>query len=168
MPAGSTYSTIATTTLGSAQSAVSFSSFSGYTDLRVIINYGLSTVTSARMKINSDTASNYSFTGIRGNGTNATSYRSSSNSVGTFAFNTFPDNTLSGTAIIDFQNYSNATTFKTWLSRSNANNGTYAGTEAIVGLWRKTPEAITSIEFNLDAGEYITGSTFTLYGIAAA
>jgi hypothetical protein len=168
MPAGSTYTPIATTTLGSATSTVTFSSISGsYTDLRFIINYGLSTVTSARLKINSDSSTNYSYTGIRGNGTNATSYRSSSSNIGTFAFNIFPDNTLSGNAIIDFQNYSNTTTNKTWLSRSNAIGGSYAGAEALVGLWRQT-SALSSVEFSLDAGQYITGSTFTLYGIASA
>jgi hypothetical protein len=36
MAAGSTYTPIATTTLGTAQSSVSFSSFSGYTDLVLV------------------------------------------------------------------------------------------------------------------------------------
>jgi hypothetical protein len=62
-------------------------------------------------------------------------------------------------------NYSNTTTYKTWLSRSGASD---RATEALVGLWRST-SAITTIALSIDAGAtYSTGSTFTLYGIAAA
>ena len=61
-------------------------------------------------------------------------------------------------------NYSNATTYKTVITRaSNANNGV----DAVVGLWRNTA-AITSINVFLGTGNLDTGSTFTLYGIKAA
>ena len=36
MPAGSTYTPIATTTLGSSQATVTFSSFTGYTDVILV------------------------------------------------------------------------------------------------------------------------------------
>ena len=68
-----------------------------------------------------------------------------------------------GTAIINVQNYSNSTTYKTTLSRHSTQ---FAG--AFVGTWRNTA-AITSITIiNLGAGGFASGSTFTLYGITAA
>jgi hypothetical protein len=65
-------------------------------------------------------------------------------------------------------NYSNATTYKTWLSRNNRASASNApGTEALVGLWRST-SAITELVIGLTGGNFDTGSTFTLYGIKAA
>jgi hypothetical protein len=67
--------------------------------------------------------------------------------------------------IVNFQNYSNSTTNKTVLARNSAPDD---AVEALVGLWRNTA-AITSIQFSNNAGaNFATGSTFTLYGIAAA
>jgi hypothetical protein len=168
MAAGSTYEKVATTTLGSAQATVTFSSISGsYTDLVLVINWAQSAVGSAFLRLNSDTGTNYSFTELRGNGSAASSTRVA-NTNAYFGYNVFPDTSISGNAIISFQNYSNATTYKTYLSRTNANSGSFAGTSAIVGLWRNT-NAITSISLSIDAAyTYSTGSTFTLYGIAAA
>jgi hypothetical protein len=66
-------------------------------------------------------------------------------------------------------NYSNSTTYKTWLVRNNnQETGTYVGTEAIVGLAQLTA-AITSITIGTASGgtdyNFASGSTFTLYGI---
>jgi hypothetical protein len=67
--------------------------------------------------------------------------------------------------IVQVQNYSNSTTYKTFLSR--ANNAANAA-DGIVGLWRST-SAITSIQFFYsDSSNIITGSSATLYGIKAA
>jgi hypothetical protein len=61
-------------------------------------------------------------------------------------------------------NYANTTTYKTILSRIN-NPGGYVN--ASVSLWRKTPEAITTLEAYA-ASNWASGTTFTLYGIKAA
>jgi hypothetical protein len=64
-------------------------------------------------------------------------------------------------------NYSNTTTYKTALNRSNQAAG---GVDATVGLWRSTA-AIDTIRFYANTNgsqNFLTGSTFTLYGIAAA
>jgi len=67
---------------------------------------------------------------------------------------------------VDFMNYSNTTTYKTWLAREG--NGTNGYVSALVGLWRNT-NAITQIKvLNTGSGNFATGSTFTLYGIKAA
>jgi hypothetical protein len=68
--------------------------------------------------------------------------------------------------IIQIQNYANTTTYKTALVRINA---TDFRTYASVVLWRKSPEAINRVNIKMEAsGNFATGSTFTLYGIAAA
>jgi hypothetical protein len=76
----STYTPIATQTLGSAAASVTFSSIpQGYTDLILVINYATSASTgNALLRFNSDTGSNYSETALIGNGTTATSDRESS------------------------------------------------------------------------------------------
>ena len=162
----STYEPIATTTLGSAQSTVTFSSISGtYTDLILILNTKGSTTNYPKINFNSDTGNNYSRTVLTGSGSAATSGRQSnvgridlssnaSNSSAEFNFN----------CIVQILNYSNSTTNKTMLSRSN-NAGD--GVDAVVGLWRNT-NAITALDIGLNTGNFAIGSTFTLYGIKAA
>lgn len=166
MAAGSTYTPIATTTLGSSQSTVTFSSFSGYTDL-VLVTSAKTTSGSndAVIRFNSDTGTNYSSTILSGSGSAASSARSTN---ATYAFlDSYGWVTSSdfNAAVTQIMNYSNSTTYKTVLSRSN---NASAGVDAIVSLWRNTA-AITSITILL-AGSltFATGSTFTLYGIAAA
>ena len=161
-----TYEPIATTTLGSAAASYTFSSIpSTYTDLRLVIN-GLQTGTSANpyITLNSDTGTNYSITVLSGNGTTATSSRGTSAAFIYCGITAEVRNTMIFMSTTDLMNYSNTTTYKTVLTR--AANASY-GTDAIVGLWRNTA-AITSITVDLDAGNWNTGSTFTLYGIKAA
>lgn len=164
MAAGNTYTQIASTTLGSA-SSVTFSSISSaYTDLRIVIvgavNTGLQNLT---CQFNGDTATNYSRTFLSGNGSSAGSGRES-----TFAnitldrYGYFSSSTTN--MLVDVMNYSNATTYKTLLSRSN---NASEGTGAVVGLWRNTA-AINSILLTLSGSTWTTGSVASLYGITAA
>jgi len=163
MAAGSTYTPIATTTLSSSTANVTFSSFSGYTDLVLVFN-GRCTSTGGWnffLQFNGDTATNYSATSIYGDGSNAASGRGSNNaSTGGY----FVDGTNPGTVISNIMNYSNSTTYKTIIGRG-ANTG--VGADARVGLWRNTA-AITSILAYSNGGNWLAGSTFTLYGIVAA
>jgi hypothetical protein len=70
------------------------------------------------------------------------------------------------TTVTNIQNYSNATTYKTVLSRGGgANTGNLV--IAYVGTWRSTA-AITTIDLINDSGNFAAGSTFSLYGITAA
>jgi hypothetical protein len=161
-----TYEPLATTTLGSAAATVTFSSISGaYTDLILITNSatGVNDI-DMYIQVNSDTGSNYSWTRITGNGTSAASSRGSSSSLGYRVGNMSGSNVGQNNAVIQFQNYSNATTYKTILSRSN--NASLL-VELFVGLWRST-SAITSMDIKTQSGTFSTGSTFTLYGIKAA
>jgi hypothetical protein len=160
----STYTPIATNTLGSTTASITFSSITGtYTDL-VVVCSNLKYVTGdddAFVRFNGDTGTNYSWTQLNGNGSTASTNRGSSTS-GIRSINGMSTTNI-GTTIINVQNYSNTTTNKTTLSRHSTN---FAG--AFVGLWRNTA-AINSITIiNLGSGGFATGSTFTLYGIKAA
>jgi hypothetical protein len=162
----STYEPIATTTLGSGTGTVTFSSISGsYTDLILITNSatGVNDI-DMYIQVNSDTGSNYSWTALRGNGSAASSARGTSSSLGYRVGNMSGSNVGQNNAVIQFQNYSNTTTYKTILSRSN--NASLL-VEAYVGLWRIT-SAINRIDIKTQSGNFSTGSTFTLYGIASA
>lgn len=166
MAAGATYTPIATTTLGSNQSSVTFNSISGYTDLRLIIAAQLSTAGSPIVRLNGDSGTNYSTTQMMGNGSSASSTRLSNFSScvvsginASYAINT------DFNILVDFMNYANSSTYKTVLSRANKPD---MQVEATVSLWRNTA-AVTSIEATVSSsGVWKSGSTFTLYGILSA
>jgi len=169
--AANTYVPIATTTVGTATSSVVFSSIaSTYTDL-VIVFECFTTAGGARdvaLRFNGDTASNYSSTFLQGNGTSAVSARESTQTRMMIDYS--GAGTTSATAeigIVNIMNYSNATTNKTVLVRANRAG---AGTDAVVVLWRKTPEAITSVTLMFINGtdNFGVGSIFSLYGIKGA
>lgn len=167
MPAGSTYTPIATTTLGSAASSYTFSSISGsYTDLILIANLTASG-TNFDIQVgngSADTGSNYSSTRIYGNGSSALSDRQSNNTTGVTG-NNADSSSVPVQFISHFQNYSNITTNKTVLTRYDRSDGLAM---AVVGLWRST-SAINTIKIHSTNGStFSSGSTFTLYGIASA
>ena len=167
MPA--TYEPIATTTLGSAAATTTFSSISSaYTDLIVIINAKASTVTNTYMQVGNgsvDTGSNYSRTQISGTGSAASSGRNTNQTLFYCDNNSAPDaSNFNYVNTIHLMNYSNTTTYKTFLNRPN--NAGY-GVEAQVGLWRST-SAINTILLGVASGTWAVGTTFTLYGIKAA
>jgi hypothetical protein len=158
MAAGSTYTPIATTTLGSAQASYTFSSIpSTYTDLVIIINGTADNNIGARF--NSDSGSNYSATRIQGDGTSASSSRFTNT---TYVVGSYSSTTQA--SIWQFMNYSNSTTYKTALNRGGSGSDR---TEAYVGTWRNTA-AITSITMLSGTGNLSSGTTLTLYGIQAA
>ena len=169
----STYTPIASLTLSSAQSSVTFSGIpQTYTDLVLVTNWASSNSLSfLYIQFNSDTGSNYSFTELYGNGSAAGSYRESNQSIPWVSSNVGVPSTIKANTIMNFMNYSNSTTYKTWIARMNSVDApSYPGTAASVGLWRST-NAITTITLkNRTSGvdyNFASGSTFNLYGIDA-
>jgi hypothetical protein len=166
MPAGSTYSTIATTTFGSNATEYTFSSIpTTYTDLILISNWKFTTSTPQYgIQVGNgsvDTGNNYSLTWL-GNTSTATSSREAN--VSRISFYQFYGGSTNGqVAIAQFQNYSNTTTNKTILYRLSDIDEMGHG----VGLWRGT-SAINTIKVFSPNGTIAAGATFTLYGIAAA
>lgn len=162
MPA--TYDKIAAYTVPSATADYTFSSIpSTYTDLVLISSVKYTSTTShILVQCNGDTGGNYSNTFVYGTGSSALSARNSNLNAGYFGR---ADNPNYGVGITHFQNYSNTTTNKTWVSRGDAPSTL---TIAYVNLWRNTA-AINSLKLIALAGQnFESGSTFTLYGIKAA
>jgi hypothetical protein len=160
-----TYESIATQTLGSAAATVTFSSIpSTYTDL-VLIAWGGTSGNEFGLQFNSDTGTNYGQTALAGNGSTATStINTSYNGVGLGGLSS-----RGAIAIANIQNYSNSTTFKTSLTRTQQTRSGVEAVLAFVNIWRNT-NAITSITIkDLSGSNNLTsGSTFSLYGIKAA
>ena len=156
-----TYDCIATTTLGSAASSVTFSSISGsYTDLVIVMSYSRSVSGNGLLRFNSDTGSNYSYTYLLGDGSSASSSRGSNQTNGIISYDSA---SLQETCIINIFNYSNTTTYKSFYTRGN---DTGLGVITYMNLWRST-SAITSIELRPNSGNWNSGSMFSLFGIKA-
>lgn len=166
MPLPSTMTPIATNTLTSATATVTFSNIpQNYTDLVLVTNTYLSTSSqSGNITYNGDTGTNYSVTFLGGNGSSASSSRSSTRANLPLDLGYGYSSSNFGVYNVHIQNYANTTTYKTMISRGGEAG---IGTNATVGLWRST-SAITSITCGTSGGNYVAGSTFTLYGIKAA
>lgn len=162
-----TYDPIATTTLGSSASTVSFTSISSlYTDLIIVATpIGDGGTGNIRMTFNTDTGSNYSGTeyGIASNNAVSAARNINLTSILLTDFGYYQDNTKQNTFIHIF-NYANTSMYKTVIARSNNDA---VGTGMTAGLWRNT-NAITSIQLPAEGSNYATGSIFTLYGIKGA
>ena len=163
----STYQPIASVTLSSAQSSVTFSGIpQTYTDLVLVINNIVSSGTGndTALRFNDDTASNYSNTYMLGTGSSALSGRNPL----TYADNGYLDANSGNpnTRIIHLMNYANTTTFKTQLTRASGQNG--GQVTAYVNLWRSTSAITKILIYSAFSLSYASGSTFNLYGVANA
>jgi hypothetical protein len=164
----STYEPIATTTLGTAASSITFSSIPAtYTDLRVVfVGYaGSGTYANFRVTFNSDNGSNYSRTTLGGNGSTTSSYASTSQAYIDLGLANL-SNSLPSMHTIDVFSYAGSTNKTILLNSSMDFNGSGAE-EVLVGLWRST-SAINTLKIATSANTYIAGTTATLYGIKNA
>ena len=165
-----TYEPIATTTLSTTATSVVFSSIpSTYTDLIVVFTGQVTTATVAmtfECDINNDGGNNYSSTWIDMSPTSGRGTNNNGAYIGQIS-----KNPSSGWAVIQFMNYSNTSTYKTWISRwGTLGQSLTAMAGVIAGMWRNTG-AINKLDFNRPAGEsgtFDVGCTFTLYGVKAA
>lgn len=162
--ATTTYEPIQTVTLTSTQTEVNFTSIpQNYTDLVLVVAGSTTSATSLFMRVGNgsiDTGTNYSVTRLYGNGSSASSDRLTSQDVIYLSTGNF----TTANTIVNLQNYSNTTTFKTMLYRLNM-PAAFVG--ANINLWRSTA-AINTIRVFVTSSTLTVGSTFTLYGIANA
>lgn len=162
MPAGATYEPIATTTLGSTTYNITFNSIPGtYTDL-ILTSTGntLAGPTDNGVRFNNDSSTTCYLTAVYGDGSSAGTYTTSATYVPVNGLWWSGGNSIRTVHIMD---YSNTTTNKTVLARNN--NGTLLGLQ--VAVWPVT-SAITRIDVFAGGSDFTAGTTFTLYGIAAA
>lgn len=174
--AGGDYESIATVTLGSAASSVSFTSISSdYVHLQVRVS-GNATGTASGfpdliVSFNSDTNYlNYSQHTLGGDGSSA--YASASIGAPTFTGGYVGDLRDSTTAVsptakvIDILDYKNTNKNKTVRTLSGWDANGSGQVRFVSACWMSTA-AITSMSFSIRSGtnNINTGSTFALYGI---
>ena len=158
-----TYEAIATQTVSGTPTSVSFTSIAGtWTDLRLVTSAKTAAAAAILIQYNGDTGSNYSTTFLYGDGSSAGSGRQSGSS--SITTNTRPNSAANMVLKVDIMNYSNSSTYKTCLIRTDDAS---SGVEANVGLWRST-SAITRVDILSSGSTFSSGTVFTLYGIKAA
>lgn len=166
----STYVPIQTIRITSDTATITFTGIpQTYTDLVIVGNVastGDDLVPTVRVGNGTiDTGSNYSqTTGGFIAGAGIASFRDSNDTRMRFGRGGFSTTQPVGVFTLHFQNYSNTTTNKTVLARNSAFDRTVS---MCVGTWRST-SAINTIQFTEYSGAtYVSGSTFTLYGIGS-
>lgn len=168
MAAGKTYEPILTTTLSSTQSSIILGSGgtgtipSTYTDLVLVAKTFGGANSYVGMRFNGDTSGIYSTTRVYGvgGGTGGTTTDIYANGTSIYAAST---STSEAIFVSNIAAYS-STKYKTVVSQE-VSNFRVGGT---VGVWRNTATINSITLFPPDAPNFLAGSTFTLYGIAAA
>jgi hypothetical protein len=165
-----TYEPIATTTIGSNTPNITFSSIpSTYTDLRVVLVGTTATNGNrAEMRFNSDSATNYSETGLKGDGSTAVSNNGTNRPqivIGDAAQRT----TIPVFITVDIFSYSGSQYKTSLITTSMDNNNASPTAGAVVrrvAVWRST-SAINSILL-MSNDNWAVGTTATIYGILKA
>lgn len=164
----SAFDSIATTTLSSPQSTITFSAIpSTYTHLqiRMLANANAD----LNFQLNGDTTSIYPYHFLYGAGTSATSAADVSYTRGYFGYGGFSGATAFTAVICDILDYTSTNKKKTVRTLTGSSSNTGGGVMLASTLWNATPAAITSINiFSFGGANFGTGSSFALYGIKAA
>jgi hypothetical protein len=157
-----TYTALATVTLASSASSVTFSSIPAtYRDLIIVLNGTTNASSGIGARFNSDSGSNYS--GVRMIGSSAGAISDSFSSLSRI-LQTAGNTSLRTAFISQVMDYSATDKHKTVLTRHNITNDT---TAAIAARWANTA-AVTTIQiFATDADTIATGTVISLYGVIA-
>jgi hypothetical protein len=165
-----TYEPIATTTLSSPATNITFSAIPAtYTDLKIVFSGTTSIAAYLGMQFNSDTSTNYSLTSLYANGSSIASFGANNTNYIYLSGIPTTSTTIPFFSEINLLSYANST-FKNVLTTFNMNKGNSGGIEKIVGSWRNTA-AITSVRLLIGSdgsATFSTNSTATLYGIKNA
>lgn len=160
---------IETKTLGTSQTTISFSSIpQTFTDLYLVF--------SLRVTDTSDAGGSYYTIAINGGGTSTTTrYMQGNGASGSAAAG--PLNGLAGVAATNastantfctdtlyLPNYRSSTAKSYSVDSASENDATRAFTTIVAGQWNNTA-AITSLAFTPSVGDFMAGSTISLYGI---
>ena len=167
MPA--TYEPIATTSVSSPTTTITFSGIpNSYTDLRIVLlAKGDQAGLQYAMRYNSVSTTTYSRTFLSGNGTTASSGRSSSASAVSLHPNAGISNANDMAVIeVDIFDYTSSQN-KTCLAKDNEDMNGSGWTNCLVGLWRDS-SAITAVSLIASGGNFAAGSTASIYGILKA
>lgn len=168
----SSFESIATVTLGSSSSTITFSSIPGtYKHLQIrgiIRESGAYTIRSLKMNINSDTSTQYSSHNLIGDGSTATAGATTGAGYGVIGYapGTNVGSSIYGGVVIDITDYASTTKNKTFRIfngyDSNGGGSVYLASSAWYG---GTSSAVTDIQFSTAGTSFAAGSTLALYGI---
>jgi hypothetical protein len=169
----STYEPLISLTTTSNVSQVTLSNIpQNYNDL-VLVATGQAAATGADIYVvtldgdNNSTGNLYSVVAITGNGSGASTYRAANQSGFVLGNLPAPSATDPAPSFFHFNNYSNNTTFKNVILRTNVTTGGGLGSDIAGGTWRNT-SAINTITLRTVNGYGIkAGSTFNLYALTA-
>jgi hypothetical protein len=161
-----TYTPLATVTLGSAASSVTFSSIPAtYRDLILVSIYKHdTTATSGAIRFNADSGSNYSYVSMRSRSPQSAAASSQTNIFSTFSSTI---NNVEQISVVNIMDYSATDKHKTCLIRdASTNASSELDSVASAQRWSNT-SAITSMLVFMRAGNFSAGSNFSLYGIVS-
>jgi hypothetical protein len=165
-----TYTPLATVTLGSSASSVTFSNIPAtYRDLIFVVNGSSSANSYVSARFNSDSGTNYGYVAMIGANT---VYSNSATHDQLY----LSDNAQKANALYQIQlsvmDYSATDKHKTALTRTSSQTAIASGpveTSAVYASahrWANT-SVITSVIFNNLSGNFNAGSTFNLFGVIA-
>lgn len=123
-------------------------------------------ISNLSMRMNGDSASNYSWHFMQGFGTGQWSSAGSSASLISLRDTlSGPSGDLPGVIIVDLLDYADTNKNKTIRAFGGLTNGTTQNQVSLIsGNWRST-SAISSLTLSIAMGSFITSSRFSLYGI---
>jgi hypothetical protein len=171
--ANPTMTLISSQTLGGTTASVTFSSIpSTYNDLKLVVSARGDTAAypvAINLKLNSDTATNYSYTNLLGNSSTVLSTRASSQTVDAISNVDGASATAStfGAWEIYIPNYTSTGSkpfFGIDVVETNDTTAAHAEIQANAHLYRGA-SGISSITLTPSSGNFVQYSTFTLYGI---
>jgi hypothetical protein len=124
---------------------------------------GTSTGSSIKFQLNADTASNYSFHRLEGNGSSVVSAAETPQTA-MFAGYIFSETASGVIDLLDaFETTKNKTARTLWGNTTSGGHRVYLSS----GHWRNT-NATTAIKLLNESGNFTVGSRFSLYGIRAS
>jgi hypothetical protein len=155
---------IETKTLGADAASIEFTSIpQTFTDLVLKVSGRLdANNTAIKIQFNNLTT-NLSTRYLFGSGSAAQSFSDASNIFLYANSSTFTSSTFANSEVY-IPNYSGATNKSVSVDAVTENNATAADMAIFAGLWADT-SAITSIKLLPNSGDFVTGSTVSLYGI---
>jgi hypothetical protein len=161
----SSYESIATVTASGGESSLNFTSIPGtYKSLEIRGFLLSSSGGGGSIRFNSDTASNYTYHNMGGNGSSVFAY----GTTGTMSnFIDTSDGTNPSVAILEIIDYASTSKFKTLRTITGYDKNASGGSLYLFsGLWRST-SAITSIQLGVGnfGATFDAGTTFALYGM---
>lgn len=166
-PAVGDYESISTTTLSTTQAAITFSAIVGtYKHLQIRFIARGSAGGGILITFNGDTAANYSYHSLTGEGTTASANSGSSTSnmliVRNGGVQTGANIFTAG--VIDILDYSNTNKYKTLRTLNGGDANGSGNIQLESGSWRNTA-AITSVTLTHNGSTFAANSSFALYGV---